>query len=54
MKPIFSILTLAIKFEWLFLAAIFLCFFSYRFVSFIFDKLPPPEYMFQKMLQISF
>ena len=43
----FSIFTLAIKFDGLFLV-IFQCF--HVFVSYIFDKLaPPPEYMFQKM-----
>ena len=46
MTPMFSIFTLAIKFDCLFLA-IFQNF--HLFVSFIFDKLaPPPEYMFQK------
>ena len=46
--PMFSIFTLAIKFDCLFLVI----FQSFRvFVSFIFDKLapPPPEYMLQKM-----
>ena len=47
MTPMFSIFTLAIKFDGLFLM-IFQSF--YLFVSFVFDKLaPPPEYMFQKM-----
>ena len=48
MKPVFSIFTLAIKFDCLFLA-IFQSF--YWFVGFNFDKLaPPPKFMFQKML----
>ena len=42
----FSIFTLAIKFQCLFLT-IFQSF--HLFVSFIFDKLAPPEHMFQKM-----
>ena len=46
MTPMFSIFTLAIKFDCLFLA-IFQSF--HLFVSFIFDKLAPPEYMFQKL-----
>ena len=42
----FIIFTLAIKFDSLFLTI----FQMFRwFVSFIFDKLAPPEYMFQKM-----
>ena len=59
MTPMFSIFTLAIKFDCLFLA-IFQSF--HVFVNFIFDKLAPPppppppppaEYMFQKMFQIT-
>ena len=48
MTPMFSIFTLAIKFDGLFLT-IFQSF--HLFVSFIFDKLAPrpPEHMFQKM-----
>ena len=46
MTPMFSIFTLAIKFDDLFLT-IFQSF--HLFVSFVFDKLAPPEYMFQKM-----
>ena len=46
MTPMFSIFTPAIKFGCLFLVI----FQSFRvFVSFSFDKLAPPEYMFQKM-----
>ena len=46
MTPMFSIFTLAIKFDCLFLT-IFQSF--HLFVGFIFDKLaPPPEHMFQK------
>ena len=46
--PMFSVFTLAIKFDCLFLV-IFQSF--HVFVSFVFDKLAPsaPEYMFQKM-----
>ena len=48
MKPMFSIFTLAIKFNFVFLA-IFQSFLS--LVSFVFDKLAhPQEHMFQKML----
>ena len=51
-KPIFCIFTLAIKFDCLFFG-IFQSF--YWFVTFMFDKLAPsPEYMFQKMLKITF
>ena len=50
MTPMFSIFTLAIKFDCLFLT-IFQSF--YLFVGFIFDKLAPPEYMFQKMFEIT-
>ena len=47
MTPMFSIFTLVIKFDGLFLT-IFQSF--HLFDSFIFDKLAPlPEYMFQKM-----
>ena len=47
MTPMFSIFTLAIKFDCLFLT-IFQSF--HLFVGFIFDKLaPPPGHMFQKM-----
>ena len=47
MTPMFSIVTLAIKFDDLFLT-IFRSF--HLFVSFVFDKLAPhPEYIFQKM-----
>ena len=47
MTPMFSIFTLKIKFDCLFLAI----FHSLHvFVSFILDKLAPPEYMFQKLL----
>ena len=46
MTAMFSIFTLAIKFDFVFLT-IFQSF--YIFVSSIFDKLAPPEYMFQKM-----
>ena len=46
MTPMFSIFTLAIKFDDLFLT-IFESF--HLFVSFVFDKLAPPEYMFQKV-----
>ena len=47
MKPMFSIFTLAIKFDCLFLA-IFQSF--HWFVGFIFEKLAPhPKFMFQKM-----
>ena len=46
MTPMLSIFTLVIKFGCLFLV-IFQSF--YVLVSFIFDKLAPPEYMFQKM-----
>ena len=47
MTPMFSIFTLAIKFDCLFLA-IFQSF--YLFVSCIFARLAsPPEYMFKKM-----
>ena len=42
----FGIFTFAIKFDCLFLG-IFRSF--HWFVTFIFDKLAPPEYMFQKM-----
>ena len=46
MTPMFSIFALAIKFDGLF----FTIFQSFHlFVSFIFDKLAPPEHMFQKM-----
>ena len=44
--PMFSIFTLAIKFDCLFLT-IFQNF--HLFVGFIFDKLAPPEHMSQKM-----
>ena len=51
MTPMFSIFTLAIKFDCLFLT-IFQS--LHLFVSFIFDKLAsPPEYMFQKMFYIA-
>ena len=51
MKPMFNIFTLAIKFDCLFLT-IFQSF--HLFVSFFFfDKLAPPEYMFQKMFEIT-
>ena len=51
MTPMFSIVTLAIKFDCLVLA-IFQSF--HLFMSFYFDKLaPPPECMFQKMFQIT-
>ena len=50
MTPMFSIFTLAIKFDNLFLT-IFQSF--HLFVSFIFEKLAPPGYMFQKMFQIT-
>ena len=47
LTPMFSIFTLAIKFDCLFLT-IFQSF--HLFVGFIFDKLaPPPEHLFQKM-----
>ena len=46
MKPMFSIFALAIKFDCLFFT-IFQSF--YLFVGFIFDKLAPPEHMFQTM-----
>ena len=46
MTPVFNILTLAIKYDCLILT-IYQSF--YLFVSFIFDKLAPPEQMFQKM-----
>ena len=52
MTPMFRIFTLGIKFDSLFLAI----FQSFQvFVSFIFEKLPPPplEYIFQKMFWIS-
>ena len=50
MTPIFSIFTLAIKFDSLFLAM----FQSFRlFVISIFDKLASPEYIFQTMFQIT-
>ena len=42
----FGIFTLAIKFDCLFLG-IFQSF--HRILTFIFDKLAPPEYMFQKI-----
>ena len=46
MTPMFSIFTLAIKFDCLF----FTIFQSFHlFAGFIFDKLAPPEHMFQKM-----
>ena len=49
MTPMFSIFTLAIKFDCLFFTIVQ----SFQlFVGFIFDKLappPPPEHMFQKM-----
>ena len=44
--PMFSIFTLAIKFDCVFLT-IFQSF--HLFVSFIFNKLAPPKDMFQKM-----
>ena len=52
MTLMFSILTLAIKFDCLFLT-IFQSF--YLFASFIFDKLAlsPPECMFQKKFKIT-
>ena len=51
MTPMFSIFTLAIKFDCLFLT-IFQSF--HLFVSFVFDKLAPlPEYVFQKMFWIT-
>ena len=51
MTPMFSIFTLAIKFDCLFLT-IYLSF--HLFVGFILDKLAPtPEHMFQKMFQIT-
>ena len=47
MTPMFSIFTLAIKFDCVFLT-IFQSF--YLFIIFILDKLaPPPKYIFQKM-----
>ena len=48
MTPMFSIFTLAIKFDCVFLT-IFQSF--YFFIRFIFNKLapPPPKYMLQKM-----
>ena len=46
MTSMFSIFTLAIKFDCLF-SGIFQSF--HLFVGFIFDKLAPPEHMFQKM-----
>ena len=46
MRSMFSIFTLAIKFDSLFLT-IFQSF--HLFVGFIFDKLAPPEQMSQKM-----
>ena len=50
MTPMFSIFTLAIKFDYLFLAT----FQSFHAFGFIFDKLAPtPEYMFQKMFWIT-
>ena len=51
MTSMLSIFTLAIKFDCLF----FTIFQSFHlFVSFAFGKLaPPPEYMFQKMFQIT-
>ena len=52
MTPTFNIFTLSIKFDCLFLVS----FQSFHVVvSFIFDKLAPfpPEYMFQKMFQIT-
>ena len=46
MTAMFSIFALAIKFDFLF----FTIFPSFHlFVGFIFDKLAPPEHMFQKM-----
>ena len=51
MTPMFSIFTLAIKFDCLFFTIFQSCYF---FVGFIFDKLaPPPEDMFQKMFLIT-
>ena len=52
MTPMFSIFTLPIKFDCLFLV-IFQSF--HVFVSFIFDKLAttPTEYLFQKIFQIT-
>ena len=52
MKPMFSIFTLAIKFDCLFLAILQ----SFHwFVGFIFDKLASPslKFMFQKMFEIT-
>ena len=46
MKSMFSIFTIAIKFDCLFLA-IFQSF--YWFVGFVFEKLAPSKFMFQKM-----
>ena len=46
MTPKFIIFALAIKFDCVFLT-IFQSF--YLFVSFIFNKLAPPKYMFEKM-----
>ena len=46
MTPMLSIFTLAIKFDYLFLV-IFQS--LHLFVSFVFDKLAPTEYTFQKM-----
>ena len=51
MTPMFSIFTLAIKFDCLFLA-IFQSF--HLFNSCIFDKLAPPEYTFKKMFKSLF
>ena len=50
MAPMFSIFTLAIKFDCLFLT-IFQSF--HLFFGFIFDKLAPPKHMFQKMFKIT-
>ena len=46
----FGVFTLAIKFDCIF--GIFKSF--HWFVTLIFDKLAPPEYMFQKMLKSPF
>ena len=50
MTPMFSIFALAIKFDCLFFTIFQSC---YLFLSFIFEKLAPLEYMFEKMFYIT-